>query len=193
MQHRHFTSPAKPGPPRDRAAGAGTAAAAEGRVGGCCWSVLPHRPAAVRAEHEDARRPSTTATAVPRPGARRTRSSTASIDPNGGVTGKLKNGDNYTSQVPLALNDSQLAPILKAHGVAITGVGPTSSLVGGPAVLPAARCSSSGSSCGWGAAPAAARGRDHGHSGARRRRSTTSRSLPPASATSPATRARSGR
>ena len=35
--------------------------------------------------------------------------STASIDPNGGVTGKLKNGDDYTSQIPLALNDPQLA------------------------------------------------------------------------------------
>jgi cell division protease FtsH len=54
---------------------------------------------------------------------------TASIDPNGGVTGKLKNGDDYTSQIPLALDDSSLAPTLKSHNVAVTGIGPTSSLL----------------------------------------------------------------
>jgi len=56
--------------------------------------------------------------------------STASIDPNGGVTGTLKNGDNYTTQIPLALSDNQLASTLKAHDVAVTGIGPMSNLVG---------------------------------------------------------------
>jgi cell division protease FtsH len=55
---------------------------------------------------------------------------TASIDPNGGVTGTLRNGDDYTTQIPIVLNDAQLAPTLKNHGVAVTGVGPSSSLVG---------------------------------------------------------------
>jgi cell division protease FtsH len=55
---------------------------------------------------------------------------TASIDPNGGVTGTLRNGDDYTTQIPIVLNDAQLAPTLKSHGVAVTGVGPSSSLVG---------------------------------------------------------------
>ena len=74
--------------------------------------------------------------------------STASIDSNGGVTGKLKNGDDYTSQIPLALNDRQLAPTLKAHNVAVTGVGPTSSLRRRSAVAACRSCCSSGSSCG---------------------------------------------
>jgi len=55
--------------------------------------------------------------------------STASIDVNGGVTGTLKNGDDYTTQIPTALADLQLAPTLKAHNVAVTGIGPTSSLL----------------------------------------------------------------
>ena len=54
---------------------------------------------------------------------------TASINPTGGVTGGLKGGDNYTSQIPTALVDNQLAPVLKDNGVTITGVGGTSSLV----------------------------------------------------------------
>jgi cell division protease FtsH len=55
--------------------------------------------------------------------------STASIDPNGGVKGKLNNGDDYTSQIPIVLNDPQLTSILEAHHVSVTGVGPSSSLV----------------------------------------------------------------
>ena len=35
---------------------------------------------------------------------------TASINTNGAVTGTLRNGDNYTSQIPTVLNDPQLAP-----------------------------------------------------------------------------------
>ena len=52
---------------------------------------------------------------------------TASIDPTGAITGALKKGGNYTSQIPLAINDTSLAPTLKAHGVALTGVGSSSS------------------------------------------------------------------
>jgi len=55
--------------------------------------------------------------------------STASINPTGAVTGKLKSGEAYTSQIPVALQDNQLAPLLKADGVAITGVGASSTLV----------------------------------------------------------------
>ena len=53
---------------------------------------------------------------------------TASINTNGAVTGTLRNGDNYTSQIPTVLNDPQLAPTLRAHGVSVTGVGPSSNL-----------------------------------------------------------------
>ena len=61
--------------------------------------------------------------------------STATIDPNGKVTGQLKGsaGQHYSSQIPLALGNNQLAPILQAHGVAITGVGPSSSVL--PTIL----------------------------------------------------------
>ncbi|HXW35628.1 MAG TPA: ATP-dependent zinc metalloprotease FtsH [Acidimicrobiales bacterium] len=50
-----------------------------------------------------------------------------SINPSGAVTGTLKNGDNYTSQIPTALNDSQLSTLLQKHDVDTTGVGPSSS------------------------------------------------------------------
>jgi cell division protease FtsH len=54
---------------------------------------------------------------------------TASINPTGAVTGTLKNDDNYTSQIPTAITDDRLAPALKAHHVAVTGVGQGSSLL----------------------------------------------------------------
>ena len=46
---------------------------------------------------------------------------TATIDPNGHVSGTLANGDNYTSQIPTAIRDDQLAPLLKQHNVQIKG------------------------------------------------------------------------
>jgi cell division protease FtsH len=54
---------------------------------------------------------------------------TASIDSSGAVTGTLKGGDDYTSQIPTAINDTQLAPTLKSHDVDITGVGQGSALL----------------------------------------------------------------
>jgi cell division protease FtsH len=53
---------------------------------------------------------------------------TASINSNGGVSGSLKDGDNYTSQIPTALADNSLAGVLESNNVDITGVGPSSSL-----------------------------------------------------------------
>ena len=53
----------------------------------------------------------------------------ASIDPNGAITGTLTNRDNYTSQIPVALRDNSLAPTLRSHNVTITGVGQSSSAV----------------------------------------------------------------
>src|SRR5271156_4426995 len=54
---------------------------------------------------------------------------TASINPGGAITGTVKGGDDYTSQIPTALGDTQLAPTLKAHDVDITGVGQGSALL----------------------------------------------------------------
>jgi cell division protease FtsH len=44
---------------------------------------------------------------------------TATIDQNGKVSGKLANGDSYTSQVPIAIRDDTLAPLLAAHKVQV--------------------------------------------------------------------------
>jgi cell division protease FtsH len=54
---------------------------------------------------------------------------TASVNPNGAITGVLKGGDKYTSQIPTAITDTQLAPTLKAHDVDVTGVGQGSDLL----------------------------------------------------------------
>jgi cell division protease FtsH len=48
---------------------------------------------------------------------------TAAIDPNGAVSGSLTNGRGYSSQIPTALQNPQLSGLLRAHHVAITGVG----------------------------------------------------------------------
>ncbi len=55
---------------------------------------------------------------------------TASVNPGGAITGTLKGGDDYTSQIPIAIDDTQLAPTLKAHNVDVTGVGQGSALLG---------------------------------------------------------------
>jgi cell division protease FtsH len=49
---------------------------------------------------------------------------TATINSTGKVTGSLKNGDDYTSQIPTALRDRQLAPLLSQHDVQVKGEGP---------------------------------------------------------------------
>jgi cell division protease FtsH len=54
---------------------------------------------------------------------------TASVNPSGAITGTLKGGDNYTSQIPTAITDDQLAPTLKSHHVDVTGVGQGSALL----------------------------------------------------------------
>ncbi len=57
--------------------------------------------------------------------------STATISSTGSVTGKLRNGTAYTSQIPTALNDTGLSPLLSAHKVQVTGsVASTSPLLG---------------------------------------------------------------
>jgi cell division protease FtsH len=49
--------------------------------------------------------------------------STALISPKGQVQGKLKNGQPYVSQIPLALHDSSLSQALLRHHVQIAGTG----------------------------------------------------------------------
>src|SRR4029450_3795836 len=50
-------------------------------------------------------------------------SSTAVIAPGGAVSGTLENGGDYATQIPIALQDPDLAKELQASGVEITGEG----------------------------------------------------------------------
>jgi len=52
---------------------------------------------------------------------------TATIDSNGGVSGTLIDGKGYSTQIPVALQDTNLPRLLQAHDVQITGEGPASS------------------------------------------------------------------
>ena len=52
----------------------------------------------------------------------------AVINPAGAVSGTLTNGTGYTSQIPAALPDPQLPGLLRAHHIAITGVGTQTSI-----------------------------------------------------------------
>ena len=48
----------------------------------------------------------------------------ATIDSNGGVSGTLTDGTAYTTQIPVALQDTNLSTLLQEHGVQITGESP---------------------------------------------------------------------
>jgi cell division protease FtsH len=54
---------------------------------------------------------------------------TATIDPNGKVSGELTDGTTYATQIPVALQDTTLATLLQEHDVQITGQGQSSSLL----------------------------------------------------------------
>ena len=56
--------------------------------------------------------------------------STASISSTGVVTGKLQNGTAYSSQIPTALNDQALSPLLLKHKVQVTGGSAGTSVLG---------------------------------------------------------------
>lgn len=47
--------------------------------------------------------------------------STAAISSTGSVTGTLHGGVAYTSQIPTALDDTGLSPLLRSHKVQVTG------------------------------------------------------------------------
>jgi cell division protease FtsH len=51
--------------------------------------------------------------------------STAAITAAGAVSGNLRNGSSYTSQIPTALNDSTLPTLLLGHKVQVTGTTPS--------------------------------------------------------------------
>src|SRR5437867_8273159 len=55
---------------------------------------------------------------------------TATIDATGKVSGTLHDGAAYTTQIPVALQDTNLSTLLQQHNVQITGRGQSSSLLG---------------------------------------------------------------
>ena len=56
--------------------------------------------------------------------------STATISSTGSVSGKLHNGSSYTSQLPTALNDDALSPLLLKHKVQVIGTNPSATSAG---------------------------------------------------------------
>jgi cell division protease FtsH len=54
---------------------------------------------------------------------------TATIDPNGSVSGTLTNGTDYTTQIPVALQDPTLSQTLRAHHVQIVGKSTSSNVL----------------------------------------------------------------
>ncbi len=128
MQRRHLTSPASPGRSRDPAPKPAQDPPPRWRW----WFPLIGLLATVLLLWSPSVKTTPTvslnySTFVARVDANKV--ATASIDPNGAVAGRLKNGDNYTTQIPTVLNDSELAPSLRAHDVSVIGVGSSSSLV----------------------------------------------------------------
>ncbi len=55
--------------------------------------------------------------------------STATITSAGAVSGKLEGGEAYTSQIPIALDDTALTPLLLDHKVQVTGTNASSASV----------------------------------------------------------------
>jgi cell division protease FtsH len=55
--------------------------------------------------------------------------STATISTTGAVSGKLDGGEAYTSQIPAALDDTGLSPLLLDHKVQVTGTNPSTTSV----------------------------------------------------------------
>src|SRR5439155_190200 len=53
----------------------------------------------------------------------------ATIDPNGAVSGTLSNGADYTTQIPVALQDTNLTQQLQEHDVQIVGKKASSNLL----------------------------------------------------------------
>src|SRR6202453_2262801 len=125
---RHLTGTAKPGPPNDRPPAPAGPAPPRWRM----WLLpvgifltlllflIPHMSSTTTKSFTYSKFLSEVTSGDVR---------TASVNPGGAITGALKGGDNYTSQIPTAIDDQQLAPTLKAHHVNVTGVGAGSALL----------------------------------------------------------------
>src|SRR3984957_4828524 len=125
---RHLTGTAKPGPPNDRPPAPAGPAPPRWRM----WLLpvgifltlllltIPHMSSTTTKSFTYSKFLSQVTSGEVR---------TASVNPTGAITGTLKGGDDYTTQIPTAIDDAQLAPTLKAHDVNVTGVGAGSALL----------------------------------------------------------------
>src|SRR3984885_1274359 len=126
---RHLTGTAKPGPPNDRPPAPAGPAPPRWRM----WLLpvgifltlllflIPHMSSTTTKNFSYSKFLSEVTSGDVR---------TASINPGGAISGALKGGDNYTSQIPTAIDDTGLAPTLRDHDVDVTGVGAGSALLG---------------------------------------------------------------
>ena len=119
--HQHRSNPAKSGPPKDPAPPAARPRPPAWRI----WLVVAGvvltfslfaRPAMTKGAAAQNLSFTDFVTQVDA-----NRVTTATVDPNGHVSGRLVDGNRYTSQVPTAIPDTQLAAQLQAHKVQVTG------------------------------------------------------------------------
>src|SRR3984957_702909 len=128
LRIRHATTPARPGPPRDRPPAPAPPPPPRWRAWLLPLGLLVTLLLLFAPVHSTTPTQNFTYTKfLSQVDAGKVR--TASINPSGAITGALKKGGDYTTQIPLAIDDSSLAPTLKAHDVGLTGVGSSSSLL----------------------------------------------------------------
>ena len=119
--HQHRSNPAKPGPARDPVPPSAPPRPPKWRI----WLVV----AGVVLTFSLFARPAMTKGAAPQnfsftdfvTHVDANQVKTATVAPDGHVSGTLTNGDRYTSQVPTAIPDTQLAAQLQDHNVQVTG------------------------------------------------------------------------
>ncbi len=123
---RHFTSPAKPGPPREPSRPSAPPPPPRWRgwllLAGVIVTLLLLFTPSTTSKPTTSYNYSQFLTQV-----EQNKVKSASIDPNGAVTGKLSNGDQYKTQIPTALNNGPLTGLLQSHHVTITGVASSTS------------------------------------------------------------------
>ncbi|HZQ79643.1 MAG TPA: ATP-dependent zinc metalloprotease FtsH [Acidimicrobiia bacterium] len=119
--HLHLSGSARPGPPRDRPVPPAAPPPPKWRALVLVFGLVASLALLTR---PTASKPHSFTYSALRQAVAADQVATASIDVNGHVSGTLKKGGHYTSQIPVALRDDQLAATLEQHGVQISGHGP---------------------------------------------------------------------
>ncbi len=125
VTNRHWSSTAKPGPPRDRPPTPAPPRPPGWRpwvlVAGIVLTALLFFSPSVNTNSKPTHNYSYT-DFIGQVTANQVK--TATIDADGRVSGTLANGDKYTSVIPIAIRDDQLAQLLKQHNVQIKATPP---------------------------------------------------------------------